>query len=233
MTPERQGHVPTQTLHELATGGGVVAADDHQTRHVGLFGQSLHAAYGSRGRGPTVTSVEHEHERGVQPLGEVDGARALDALPAVEHRARRYEHHQIGLLRPVVVQLRRQGMAVQCRVDHARGLGGAFVEKSPEGNVEADQHRPHTALLAQTGQQRAGHQVKRRARLNTGDDEARDRHRRPPPGPATIEGAADGWLFSSGAPFSCPPGTAAKRAWRSRNADGLPNKYTRRGGRGE
>ena len=30
-----------------------------------------------------------------------------------------------------------------------------------------------------------------------------------------------------------PPGTAAKRAWRSRNAAGLPNKYTRRGGRGE
>ena len=81
----------------------------------------------------------------------------------------------------MVVELRRHVAGVEHRVEDARRPRRSVVEQPPEGQVEAEQDGADGALLAETGEQRAGDQVEHRTGLDAGDDHTWDRHETLPP----------------------------------------------------
>jgi hypothetical protein len=171
-----QTDIAPQGFLELRAGARVVAADQHHAADLELARQGPRAVDDGRGAGPSAASIEHQHDRRVDAARQIDGPRAVDALPAIEQRPHRDDQREIHVLAPLIEQLVSHRSGVQGRIERPRRPRGDVVGKTPEGQVEAQQDGARGALLTEARQKRTGHEIERGARFDSGQDEARDGH---------------------------------------------------------
>ena len=72
------------------------------------------------GAGPSLARVESDHDRDVQPRGELAGPRAGHRLPSLEQGPHGDEHDQVHVLCPAVVELEHGVARDQHRIDDPR-----------------------------------------------------------------------------------------------------------------
>ncbi len=154
----------------------VVAAYEHHAADLDLARQRPRAVDGGGRAGASAAGVEHEDDRGVEAPRQVGRPRAVHALPAVEQRPHADDQREIHAIAPLVEQLVGHRGRVKRGVEGPRRAGGDVVDEAPEGQVEAQQDGASGALLAEPGEQRAGHEVERGAGFDPGQDEARHGH---------------------------------------------------------